>query len=185
MTARVGPKLCERERVQVAEPAVDDHEHVLGRLDEPYETVGSDPPVLLGLALMDGGPPTDRQFRVLAELRLYVGDIRIRGRDQLGPRRRDGHHDLGAVERSDERVRADERQRLADDLEQVDTVVGDDVGDVDRSGCTVHRQRVRAPAMPRRSASGVHGERSSHSATHIPTTRPGWPNTLFEFSPTF
>ena len=40
------------------------------------------------------------------------------------------------------------------------------------------------PGTPRRSANGAHGDRSSHSATTMPTTRPGWPNTLFELTPT-
>ena len=39
-------------------------------------------------------------------------------------------------------------------------------------------------AAPRRSASGGQGERSSHSPTTIPVTRPGWPNTLFDEDPT-
>ena len=43
---------------------------------------------------------------------------------------------------------ADEGQRPADYVEQVEPVGGDDVGDVDRPGHTVHRHRV---ASPRRS----------------------------------
>ena len=35
--------------------------------------------------------------------------------------------------------------------------------------CTV----IAFPATPRRSASGAHGERSSHSPTTMPATRPG------------
>ncbi len=46
--------------------------------------------------------------------------------------------------------------------------------------CTV----TAFPATPRRSASGAHGERSSHSPTTMPATRPGCPNTLFELTPT-
>src|SRR5215204_2717864 len=40
------------------------------------------------------------------------------------------------------------------------------------------------PVPPRRSASGAHGDRSSHSPTTMPATRPGWPNTLFDETPT-
>ena len=68
----------------------------------------------------------------------------------------------------------DERERLADDLEQIHAVVGHDVGDVDRAGRAVHRDRAAyRRRSPRRCASGAHGERSSHSPTHMPTTRPG------------
>ena len=35
-----------------------------------------------------------------------------------------------------------------------------------------------SPFTPRRSASGAHGERSSHSPNRIPATRPGVPNVL-------
>src|ERR1700674_1986153 len=41
-----------------------------------------------------------------------------------------------------------------------------------------------SPETPRRSASGAHGERSSHSPTTIPVTRPACPKTLFEDTPT-
>ena len=34
-----------------------------------------------------------------------------------------------------------------------------------------------SPVMPRRSANGAHGERSSHSPNTMPATRPGFPHT--------
>ena len=40
-----------------------------------------------------------------------------------------------------------------------------------------------SPATPRRSASGAHGERSSHSPNTMPATRPGCPHTLWDVKP--
>jgi hypothetical protein len=123
---------------------------------------------LLPLAL---GPPLDGQRGVRPQPLLDVLDVRVRLGDEVGPRRREADEDLGAVVRADERVRAGERQRRADDLERVPAVVGDDVGDVDRPGAAVNGDGVPGDVPPL-------GQRRPRGAllpspTTMPATRPG------------
>src|SRR5262245_10435834 len=63
-----GSEAVQRERVEVAEPAVHDHEQVLRGLDEVHEPVAVDPAVLLHPPAMPFGPPRHGQLGEVVQL---------------------------------------------------------------------------------------------------------------------
>ena len=166
VTARRRAEAVQRERVQVAEAAVDDHEHVLRRLDEVDVAVLVDPAVL-GRRGAGATPATTRRAAWRAR---RAGAARRRCRDTCAAMSSAQGGAIATMISAPwcapmNALVPDERERLADDLEQVGAVVGDDVGDVDRAGRAVHGDGVRAGERCR----GV--RRAAPTATAPPTPR--------------